>query len=168
MNHRRFRSDQSLNAGSMADVAFLLLLFFLVATTIENPTGIQVLLPRYEETPPQQINENRVLTVKINKSNQVMVESTFSRIDNISGLVQHHINERLGLSDQPIVSLVTDTAAVYSTYIAVYDEIKAAYTNLRNEAAQAHYKKDFDVLDKSQRKVIIRQIPMIISEADYY
>lgn len=152
----------------MADVAFLLLLFFLVATSIENPKGIQVLLPPYEPSPPIQLPENRVLTVKINKSNQVMVESKFCRVEEVSELVSEHIMNRLDEKIQPIVSIVTDTSAKYNTYIEVYDEIKSAYTKLRDEAAQALFAKDYVYLEKSKKKIIIDKIPMIISEADYY
>lgn len=164
----RNRMQPKINAGTMADVAFLLLLFFLVATSIENPKGIQVLLPKYEPTPPIQLPENAVLTIKINRSNQVMVELEYSSIDQVANLVAEHVFERIELDEQPVVSLVTDTAATYNTYIEVYDQIKSAYTTLRNDFAQSMFAKDFRFLSQSDRKVVIQKIPMVISEADYY
>lgn len=164
----RNRMKPTINAGTMADVAFLLLLFFLVATSIENPKGIQVLLPKFEPTPPIQLPENSVLTVKINKANQVMVELEYSPIEQVSDRVAKHVLERIEMDEQPIVSLVTDTAAIYNTYIEVYDQIKSAYTTLRNDFSQSMYGKDFQYLGQPERKVVIKKIPMIISEADYY
>ena len=69
------RGAPEVNAGSMADIAFLLLIFFLVTTTIGVDQGINRLLPRYEENPPvPPINERNILTVLVNKDNQLLVE----------------------------------------------------------------------------------------------
>lgn len=163
----RERLNPTINAGSMADIAFLLLLFFLVATSIENPIGIRVVLPKYSETSVQ-IDESRVLTVQLNKLDEVSVEGAYVVIESISEKVREHINHRLSIGQQPILSLVTDTSATYATYIAVYDEIKSAYHVLRDQAAMSRYATDFDRLDEEDRKSIKEMIPMIISESDHY
>lgn len=151
----------------MADIAFLLLLFFLVATSIENPIGIRVVLPKYSEATVE-IDESRVLTVQINKHNEVSVEHESVLVERISERVSDHIRHRLSLAQQPILSLVTDTSATYDMYIAVYDEIKSAYHNLRDQAALSKYEQEYEQLAKRQRDAINQLIPMIISESDYF
>lgn len=163
----RERLNPTINAGSMADIAFLLLLFFLVATSIENPIGIRVVLPEYSETSVE-IDESRVLTVQINKYNQVSVEDESVPIQSISEKVSDHIQQRLSINQQPILSLVTDTSATYDTYIAVYDEIKSAYHILRDQAALSQYNMSFELLNKQERASIKKHIPMIISESDHF
>ena len=135
----RDRIQPSINAGSMADIAFLLLLFFLVSTNIKNPKGLQVSLPPWDPSPPIELDEEKVLTIKLNKDNLVLLENEMVSIDHISEEIKAHIELRLINNQQPIISLVTDTSAVYEAYIEVYDQFKSAYWDLRNEAAQAQY-----------------------------
>lgn len=161
------RLNPSINAGSMADIAFLLLLFFLVATSIENPIGIKVVLPKFSETSVE-IDEKRVLTVTVNKLNEVSVEGEYVIMKSISEKVSDHIKERLQGGQQLILSLLTDTSATYETYISVYDEIKYAYQSLRDQAAMTKYGKNYKKLDRSGRKEIKELIPLIISESDYH
>ncbi len=163
----RDRLNPTINAGSMADIAFLLLLFFLVATSIENPIGIRVVLPEYSESSVE-IDERRVLTVQINKYDEVSVEHASVSVQSISEKVSDHIRQRLSINQQPILSLVTDTSATYATYITVYDEIKSAYHTLRDQAALARYDVDYDQLNKEERAVIKKLVPMIISESDHF
>ncbi len=164
----RERIQPSINAGSMADIAFLLLLFFLVSTNIKNPKGLQVLLPPYDPSPPIEMPEERVLTIKLNQENLVLLENEIVPIDQIAEDIKGHIELKLSQDEQPIISLVTDTSAVYESYIAVYDQIKTAYAELRNTAAQSRYGKSYKSLDREKRHSINKTIPMVISEADYY
>jgi len=151
----RSRTPPSINAGSMADIAFLLLIFFLVSTNIKNPMGIQVILPKYvDDVPPTPMNEDEVLTVKLNKENRM----------NVIG----HITSKIGEGKQPIISLVTDTSAVYGAYLQVYDQIKSAYSQLREEYAQETYNRPYAALERPMKKKVNERIPMIISEADYF
>ena len=117
----RDRIQPSINAGSMADIAFLLLLFFLVSTNIKNPKGLQVLLPPWDPSPPIELDEEKVLTIKLNKDNLVLLENEMVSIDHIAEEIKAHIELRLINNQQPIISLVTDTSAVYEAYIEVYD-----------------------------------------------
>ena len=164
----RDRIQPTINAGSMADIAFLLLLFFLVSTNIKNPKGLQVLLPPWDPTKPTKMNEEEVLTVQLNKENLVLLENEVVPIDQISQYIRIHIEEKLSTGQQPIISLVTDTSAIYQAYIKVYDQIKSAYSELRDEAAQSKYGKPYDTLIREKRHEINKSIPMVISEADYY
>lgn len=165
---KRKRNIPTIPTGSMADIAFLLLIFFLVSTHIKNPKGIQVLLPPYLPTPPQEMDEDKVLTIRLNKDNLISLEEQVVLIDQVAEKIKMHIKVRLAQDEQPIISLVTDTAAHYHSYISVYDEIRSAFSDLREEAAQRKYVKSYEQLDRSSRLAINREVPMIISEADYF
>lgn len=165
---RSLRQDVGIHAGSMADIAFLLLLFFLVATSIEPDKGIQVLLPVYsEEEAPVPLNEDRVLSIKINAANQLMIENRYVVMGDVTKEVKEHVFSELARARQPVISVLTDTSAIYDTYLTVYDQIKKAYNELRQKQSSILFKKDFIYLTKEEKREIVRRIPMIISEADY-
>jgi len=80
------------NAGSMADIAFLLLIFFLVTTTIQEDKGVLVKLPIWDDEPiTQPLDENNVLTVIVNSSDQLLIEEKSASIDQIPALLADHI-----------------------------------------------------------------------------
>ncbi len=164
----RHRALPTVEASSMADIAFLLLIFFLVATTIEEPQGIQVLLPKIDESAPiLPVNQDRVLTIAINADDVVMVEGDLVPVSSVKTLVMSHVLERIALKDQPIVSLTTNRDNTYAQYITVYDQIKSAYGHLRDREADRSYGKTYHVLTAAQRKQVNKVIPMIISESEW-
>ena len=146
------RSAPEVNAGSMADIAFLLLIFFLVTTTIETDSGINRKLPPMEEIiDPPIIKERNIFTVVVNKNNQILVEEKLmelrnlrseavSFLDNGGGLAEEACNYCQGSkdrssSDNPdkaIISLKNDRETDYKVYISVQNELVAAYNELRN------------------------------------
>lgn len=158
------------NAGSMADIAFLLLIFFLVTTTIETDAGLDRMLPPIEpptEEPPV-IKEKNIFTVNINRSGQLLVEGELSNIKDLrakatafldnggaAGGTADYCNYCKGKreassSDNPtkaIISLKNDRETKYGTYITVQNEIVGAYNDLRNREAQRLYKQDFTVME---------------------
>jgi biopolymer transport protein ExbD len=146
------RSAPEVNAGSMADIAFLLLIFFLVTTTIETDSGLNRKLPPMEDQiDPPIIKEKNILTVVVNKNNQLLVEEKLLQIedlrstavaflDNGGGQGEEACNFCKGKkdpasSDNPekaIISLKNDRETSYKVYIAVQNELVAAYNELRN------------------------------------
>ena len=146
------RSAPEVNAGSMADIAFLLLIFFLVTTTIETDSGINRKLPPMEEIiDPPIIKERNIFTVVVNKNNQILVEEELmdlsdlrkeavAFLDNGGGLSEEACDYCQGerdrsSSDNPeiaIVSLKNDRETDYKVYISVQNELVAAYNQLRN------------------------------------
>ena len=146
------RSAPEVNAGSMADIAFLLLIFFLVTTTIETDSGINRKLPPMEEIiDPPIIKERNIFTVVVNKNNQILVEEELmdlsvlrkeavAFLDNGGGLDEEACDYCQGerdrsSSDNPdkaIVSLKNDRETDYKVYISVQNELVAAYNQLRN------------------------------------
>ena len=146
------RSVPVVNAGSMADIAFLLLIFFLVTTTIETDSGLNRKLPPIEEViDPPIIKERNIFTVVVNKNNQLLVEEELKDISDIRTLAIEFLDNGGGAgedscdycqgkknpssSDNPekaIVSLKNDRETSYKVYIAVQNELVAAYNELRN------------------------------------
>jgi len=152
------------NAGSMADIAFLLLIFFLVTTTIGVDQGMNRLLPRYEVDPPvPPINERNLLTVLVNKDNQLLVNNKLldikdlrqTAIDFIENNGDGSCNFCLGkkdpnLSDSPqeaIISLNNDGQTTYETYISVQNELLAAYNFLRDRECKKRFGMKFTEMD---------------------
>ncbi len=134
---------QEINASSMADIAFLLLIFFLVTTTIASDKGLRIILPpkrdpneRKEEV---ELNERNVYTILVNARNQLLVEGEYGKMDNLrKGIKQFITNNGKDdkSSDNPkeaVVSYKTDRATQYKTYLKVLDEIKGAYNEVRAE-----------------------------------
>ena len=146
------RAAPEVNAGSMADIAFLLLIFFLVTTTIETDSGINRKLPPTDEVvDPPIIKERNIFTVVVNKNNQLLVEEKPLDLANLRQAAIEFLDNRGGQgeeacdycegpkdpssSDNPekaIISLKNDRETSYKVYISVQNELVAAYNDLRD------------------------------------
>jgi biopolymer transport protein ExbD len=173
LNKKKARQSEPVNAGSMADIAFLLLIFFLVTTTILEDQGIYVKLPPWEEDIIiKDVNANNVLTVLVNGQDQLLVEGELLQIDRLRATTKEFITNPQALLNRPttpknaIVSIMNDRSTTYETYIAVYNEIKGAYNELWNEAARKAYGKTYGELPAAHQKSIRDEIPLVISEAE--
>jgi biopolymer transport protein ExbD len=132
-----------LSTSSMADIAFLLLTFFLITTQIQQDKGLSLLLPPWSSDPVESpVNKRNVFSVQINSHDQFLVEGL--RRDNLTGLRQEirsflmNSNSDLSLSESPakaVVSLKTDRGTTYKTFVQALDEIQAAYFELYAERA---------------------------------
>ena len=168
------RLSNEINAGSMADIAFLLLIFFLVTTTIVSDKGILVGLPPWSEEEPDiaKLKERNVFSVLVNADNQLLVRGEPTDIRDLRERTKEFIinPEKLeNMSEDPtkaIVSLKNDRGTQYGTYLEVYNEVKAAYNELRDEEAKKRYGKEYQYLNKDQAKSIRDAIPLILSEAE--
>ncbi len=166
------RSAPEVNAGSMADIAFLLLIFFLVTTTIETDSGISRKLPALEKENkvPPVIRERNIFVVELNKNNELLVEeapmelkdlreAAIKFLDNGGGTGKDACNYCQGdkdasLSDNPniaVISLRNNRETNYASYIAVQNELVAAYTALRNREALRDYGKSFEQMKEDLR-----------------
>jgi hypothetical protein len=148
------RKAPEVNAGSMADIAFLLLIFFLVTTTIETDSGLNRKLPPMEDVvDPPIIKERNIFTVVVNKYNDLLVEeepmelselreAAIAFLDNGGGKGEEACDFCQGArdpdsSDNPdkaVISLKNDRETDYKVYISVQNELVAAYNTLRNRA----------------------------------
>ena len=170
------RGLQEINAGSMADIAFLLLIFFLVTTTMDVDSGIARKLPPMpdEEMPEDdsQINAKNIYVVLINTNNQLLVEGELMDISQLREGAKRFINNNgidPNLSENPdkaIISLQNDRGTEYKTYIQVQNELAAAYNELRNDAALNKFGKRYIDLNKTDKKEIRKMYPQKISEAE--
>ncbi len=161
------RGSPAVNAGSMADIAFLLLIFFLVTTTIQEDQGVLVRLPQWDETPiEQQVNDNNVLTVMVNANDELMVEDHRATVAAIPEMLRNHIISPHRNPTQAIVSLTHDRGTSYSSYLAVYDALKAGYASLCNDLSQQKYGIGYDLISQAQQRAVRKEIPMVISEAE--
>ena len=172
------RSLPEINAGSMADIAFLLLVFFLVTTTMDIPTGIPVTLPPDTEVDPEDIKlkEKNVLKVLVNSRNQLLVEGQIFDVRDLrKKTVAHITNEGRDpnlseTSRKAIVSLKADRGTEYETYLAIYNELTAAYKQVRNDYSMSKYGVAFDQLDPERDEEKIDEIkekyPKQLSEAE--
>ena len=169
------RAAPEINASSMADIAFLLLVFFLVTTTIDVERGITVRLPEWSEEPPEdlQLKQRNVFNVLVNAQNQLLVENKPAVTDDLREMAKDFImNPRNNpeLSEAPnsaIISLKNDRGTNYKTYIEVYNELKAAYNELWDEEAMATLGKHYtDDLPKKDKDKIKAKIPFVLSEAE--
>lgn len=159
------RALPEVNAGSMADIAFLLLIFFLVTTTIASDTGInRKLPPKFDEeniTPPK-IKQKNLFTVIVNKNNQLLVEDENMELKNLREAAIAFLDNGGGTkadlgskycdycrgkrdpesSDNPekaVISLQNSRETNYGVYIGIQNELVAAYTFLRNREAKRLY-----------------------------
>ncbi len=158
------RSAPEVNAGSMADIAFLLLIFFLVTTTIETDSGISRLLPPLDDTPPEDVilKEKNIFTVLVNDAGNLLVEdepmdikdlrpAAIAFLDNGGGTGNEACDYCQGArdpksSDNPVkavISLQNNRQTKYKDYITVQNELVAAYNFLRNREANRMYGVDF-------------------------
>lgn len=135
---RKNRAEAGVNAGSMADIAFLLLIFFLVTTTIASDRGIQVQLPPKQETVPEvEIKPRNIYKILINSADRMLVENKPAQVEDLTEGVKKHVTNNgvdPNLSESPkkaIVLIQTDRGTSYEMYIEVMDEVRKAYAQLR-------------------------------------
>ena len=153
------RKSPEISTGSMADIAFLLLIFFLVTTTIETDSGINRKLPPMEDQiDPPIIREKNIFTVVVNKYSQILVEEDLTDIKDLRRLAMDFLDNGGGKgeeacdycqgdrnprsSDNPdkaVISLKNDRETPYKSYIAVQNELVAAYNELRDREFKNRY-----------------------------
>ena len=183
---RKNRGVPEINQSSLADIAFMLLIFFLVTTTMDVDSGIYRKLPQWvsEDQKPPDINERNVFVVGINKNNDLFVEGAYAQVSELKDRVKEFILnplEKSNLSEKEIsfidgigeierskgvVSLTNDRGTDYGQYIAVQNELVAAFNELRDEFCMARYGKKFDQLDENMQEIVREAVPTAISEAE--
>ena len=161
----RRASAPAVHAGSMADIAFLLLIFFLVTTTIAEDSGVLVRLPPWIEDPIVE-NSTQVLTVLLNADDQLLVEEQAAHPADLPRTVYDFVRSPKRTPRQAVISLVHDRSSSYTQYVAVYDGLLAGYELLWNEEANRRYGKAYALLSDTQKKAIRSDIPLILSEAE--
>lgn len=176
---KREREDPEVGGAGMADIAFLLLIFFLLVTTIDVDTGIGLQLPPApeENVEPPPIKTRNMMKILVNAQGQVLMgtgDQQPTSITEVKPKLKDFITNRgqdPNLSDSPdkaIVSIKTQRETPYSVYIDMLDEVMGAYAELRNEASTAQFGVPYSQLDdSSERKKRIQEMyPKKISIAE--
>lgn len=163
--------DAEIPTASQADLAFLLLLFFLVSTVIDVDTGLGLTLPEYippEEQVEVKVDPNRMAAVLVNENGDVLIDGNIVPVFQIKDLLKVRIASKndLPANKKMIVSLKTDRKTVYNVYIQALDQIKLAYFEVRDEYSNAKFGRKFNDLDKDQQSVVKEAVPIIISLAE--
>ncbi len=194
MYQRKKRRVPGINSSSSADIAFLLLVFFLVTTSIDTDKGIQRRLPPPIESgeikTKTDIEKRNLLEIYINRENRIMVGEEEVAITQLKEIVKEFISNPQNLPHLPekenieipffgmypvttkhVIALQNDVSTKYQAYINVQNELTAAYNELRNELAKQKFNKTFAELNDEGKKAILAIYPRRISEAeelDYY
>ncbi len=182
------RAAPEINAGSMADIAFLLLIFFLVTTTMDVDTGITRILPPPVKNKNENVDvkERNVMKILINSHDLMLVNGKPANVSNLTQKVVEfmslHPNNKafpevqekyipgLGkkvLMSKGIVSLKNDRGTSYKMYISVQDAIAKAFNEMKDQQSLKYYGIKFDQLvDPKKTKTINKLVPIRVSEAE--
>lgn len=182
------RKTPEIPSASLADIAFMLLIFFLVTTTMDVDSGLERRLPPFvenpedDDTPP--IKERNVFIVLVNKDNQLLVEGEWMQISDLrekakefmanpydqENLPEKEMKQVEFFGEVPIskgvISLQNDLGTQYGTYIAVQNELVGAINELRDELAKSRFGKTYANLEKDQQDAVREIFPQRISEAE--
>ena len=174
-------------AASLADIAFMLLIFFLVTTTMDVDSGLERRLPQWvEEKLDEQVDvkERNVFVVLVNRNNDLLVENEWTNIGDLREKAKEFMANPADAEDLPekepkevpffgevmvtkgVISLSNDLNTKYGTYIAVQNELVAAINELRDELARSKFQKPYIELEKEQQSAIRDIYPSRISEAE--
>jgi biopolymer transport protein ExbD len=187
---RKKKSMPGINSSSTADIAFMLLIFFLTTTSMDTDKGLARRLPPPPDPNMQQDNiivkERNILQVRINKDNQLMVGSDYMEVAQLrakakefianpnddANLPEKHVKDipLLGgacmVTEKHVISVTNDVGTSYQVYIDVQNELVAAYNELRNEMALARFGKEYLNCSEDEQKAIRDFYPQKISEAE--
>lgn len=183
------RRTPEINSSSTADMAFLLLIFFLITTSMDTDRGLARRLPE----PPQEnqkqedkeIKDRNILQVFVNFNDQLMCGGDYVSVEQLREKAKEFIANPYNDEKLPekvsvevpffgtqmvtkfhVISLRCDRGTSYKAYIAVQNELVVAYNELRNELAQSKWQKDYADLNEEQQDAIRQIYPQVISEAE--
>ncbi|MCH7973630.1 MAG: biopolymer transporter ExbD [Bacteroidetes bacterium] len=161
--------EAAIPTSSMADIAFLLLLFFLVATVIDVDTGIGLTLPEYvEDVNTVKVPKSRMAAILINANGDVLLDNKPISVVQIKDNLKRRIISKIDLPSNKklIVSVKTDRKTRYNIYIQALDQIKQAYFEVRDEYSNQNFGSNYNKLVGTQQKDVQKVVPIIISLAE--
>ncbi len=182
------RNAEGINASSSADIAFLLLIFWLTTTTMNSDKGLQRRLPPMPDENQKQedikVNRRNIIQVKINAADRVIAGGQILEIDQIKDKIVEFVTNPLNLETLPekemkeiegfgqyavskgVVSLQNDRGTSYNSYLQVQNELVKAFNEIRDDFAVKNYGKKYNALDEDKQKIVRDAIPQNISEAE--
>ena len=183
------RKVPDINSSSTADIAFLLLIFFLITTSMDTDRGLARRLP----PPPEQnqknddikLKERNVLQVFLNMNDQLMCGNDYITTDQLRAKAKEFIANpyndetkpekhakdipffgNMMITEKHVISVQNDVGTSYQAYIDVQNELVAAYNELRNELGKAKFGKLYNECNEDEQKAIREYYPQKISEAE--
>jgi biopolymer transport protein ExbD len=166
---KRKIKDAEIPTASQADLAFLLLLFFLVSAVIDVDTGIGLVLPEYtEQTEFVPLSKDRLSALLINENGDVLLDKELIAIPQISKTLIPRIESKINepKNKKLVVSVKVDRKTNYNLYIQALDQVKEAYKEVRETYSQQKYGKKVVDLNKVEENDLKEKIPVIISIAE--
>ena len=184
------RKTPGINGSSSADIAFMLLIFFLITTSMDTDKGLARRLPPpvpkdQKKNEEMDIKKRNIMVVLINSNNQILCNNEFIDIKQLREKVRNFIENPYNDEHMPektevdvpffgkqmvtknhVISLQNDRGTEYQAYIDVQNELAAAYNELRDEVSRKKFGKAFADLDEDQQKAVQMIYPQKISEAE--
>ena len=177
-----------LNSASSADIAFLLLSYFLMTTTMNQDSGLQRRLPpmpaKDQEVQDQKVNRRNIIIVKINSQDRLFAGNEPMDVSRLKDKIKEFLlnpnddpklpekekKEIEGFGQYPVskgvISLQNDRGTSYQAYIAVQNEIVRAINEIREDFCRANYGKTYENLTEEQQEIVREAVPQLISEAE--
>ena len=182
------RKTPGLNTQSTADIAFLLLCYFLMTSTMDQQSGLQRRLPpmpdQNQKTEDTKVNKRNIIIVKINSSDRLFagdqlldvsqlkdkIKEFITNPNNDPNLPEREMKNIEGYGKYPVskgvISLQNDRGTSYRAYIAVQNELVKAINEVRDDFCKQNYGKAYTFLTEDQQKIVREAIPQNISEAE--
>lgn len=183
------RKVPDINSSSTADIAFLLLIFFLITTSMDTDSGLARQLPPPPEPDQEEVDidikERNILIVLLNSHNQLMVGGQLINISELKDKAKEFIQNPQNKESLPekntinvqffgnveattnhVISLMNDRGTSYQAYINVQNELVRAYNELRDEIAQSQWHLNYEDLNDEQKAAVREIYPQRISEAE--
>ncbi|MFC2297371.1 MAG: ExbD/TolR family protein [Prevotella nigrescens] len=164
MFKRAKRKVPGLNTSSTADISFMLLILFLVTTSMEVDEGLERTLPPIEKKQKEiqsMVDERLMLRFHIFNDNKLRLNNKPITLATIRKTVENFVASK---GKQHIIQIQADRKASYNTYFSLQNEIVAAYNDLRNKRAEQLYGKLYQLCSVEQQEQIADEIPQRISE----
>ena len=183
------RKTPGINGSSSADIAFMLLIFFLITTSMDTDKGLARRLPppvpKDQKKQDVDINKRNLLIVLINSNNEILCGDQFVDINQLKDKVKEFIDNPYNDENKPekveedvpffgkimtakkhVISLQNDRGTEYQAYISVQNELAKAYNELRDDLSKKKFGMAFAELDEEQQKAVQQVYPQKISEAE--
>ena len=182
------RKTPEINSSSTADMAFILLCFFLMTTTMDQDKGLQRRLPPMpdpnQKAQDQKVNRRNIIVVKINSADRLLAGTEPMDVSQLKDKIKEFLSNPLNDANLPekeeieiegfgpcmvskgVISLQNDRGTSYQAYMAVQNELVKAVNELRDEWAMANYGKPYLKLDEDQQGIVRKAVPQNISEAE--
>lgn len=160
---RRFEQIPELNTSSTADISFMLLIFFLVTSSMDTDKGLLRQLPPLpqEQTPPTDVRKDHVMQVTLDARDQLAINGTLLTPRQLKEQIMAFV---VADRTEHVISIRTDRATTYEAYFRMQNAIVAAYAQLREAYARERFGKSYSELVEEQRDEVNQYYPQRISE----